>query len=56
MNINKIDQLGGCCKNNILCKYLIGYFKTKPYDVKCSIGNETCRGECCFYKSDKEKY
>jgi hypothetical protein len=55
MYINDKKQLGGCNQNNILCKYLIGYFKTKPYDVKCSIGNETCRGECCFYKKNKDE-
>lgn len=55
MYINDKKQLGGCNQNNILCKYLIGCFKTKPYDVKCSIGNETCRGECCFYKMDKDE-
>jgi hypothetical protein len=55
MNIDNVKQLAGCYKNNILCKYLIGYFKTKPYDVKCGIGNETCRGECCFFKMNIKK-
>ena len=47
--INKLTDLNGCLKNNKVCYYCLGQMEKFPTSVRCSLGNECRRGECCFH-------
>jgi len=52
--INKLTDLKGCLKNNEVCFYCLGQTEKFPTSVRCSLGNECSRGECCFHKTKEQ--
>lgn len=49
MRLDSIEDLKGCARDNIPCKFLIGLLSFNPLRVSCTIGNECGRGYCSYH-------
>jgi hypothetical protein len=55
MFIKNAGELNGCVRGAMPCKFLIGSFYPEAITVCCSIGNECCRGYCCYHLDSEDE-
>lgn len=54
MLLNNIEELNGCIRDNIPCKFLVATFSLKPVNAICTMRNECGRGYCCYHLDNDE--